>query len=80
MTWEIVLGIIALCGAAVTLGGVAVKLATTISRLDTTIVTLDKTISEIKVGNEREHCEIYGKLENHEGRINRIEIKEGIIK
>ena len=32
MTWEIVLGIIALCGAAVTLGGVAVKLATTISR------------------------------------------------
>lgn len=78
MSWEIVLGIIALCSSAVTIGGVAVRLAMVVSRLDTTVKALHDTVKELRVSNEHEHDEMYCKLNNHEGRITRIEAKEGM--
>ena len=80
MSWEIVLGIIALCGAGVTLGGVLAKLIHTLTRLDVTLTALDKTVGEDKSANEREHSAIHNKLDDHEGRIKHIEFKEGILK
>jgi len=78
MTWEIVSGIIALCVASVTIGGVAVRLAMVVSRLDTTVKALHDTVVDLRVSNGREHDEIFCKIENHEGRISKIEYKEGI--
>ena len=69
MTWEIVVGLIALCGVSVSLGGVLAKLVRTLTRLDVTLTALDKTVGDIRVENDAEHAEIRDKLENHEGRI-----------
>ncbi len=73
MTWEIVLGIIAMCGAGVTLGGVLAKLVHTLTRLDVTLASLDKSVGEDRQMNISEHKMMCGRLENHEVRISSIE-------
>ena len=45
MTWEIIAGLIALCGAAVSLGTVLAKLVRALTRLEVTISTLETTLA-----------------------------------
>lgn len=78
MTWEIVVGLIALIGCAISLGGVLAKLVKTLTRLDVTLTALDKSVGEDRRVNSEEHADMRNKLENHEGRITKIEFKEGI--
>lgn len=73
MTWEIVLGIIALVGFLGTIATWASKLAQAIATLNATIKTLQEAVSEMKKGNKESHTHIFEKLENHECRLIRLE-------
>ncbi len=73
MTWEIVVGLIALIGCAISLGGVLAKLVRTLTRLEVTISALESTLAELKSGNDAAHREMRAQLQNHEGRISKLE-------
>lgn len=77
MTWEIVVGLITISGAAVTLGTVLARLVRTLTRLDVTLTALDKTVGDDRRINNAEHTAFRGKLDNHEGRISKLEIRVG---
>ncbi len=69
MTWEIVVGIIALVGLVGTFVGAAVKVGKTMAMLDTTIKDLKETLMDFRANNKESHKEFYEKLDNHEHRI-----------
>ncbi|HHW25578.1 MAG TPA: hypothetical protein PK778_09050 [Bacillota bacterium] len=73
MTWEIVAGLLTLCGTMVTLGTVLAKLVKTLTRLDVTLAALERAVGEDRRKNGAEHAEMRAKLESHEGRITRLE-------
>lgn len=77
MTWEIVAGLIALCGTAISLGGVLAKLVRTLTRLDITLTALDKSVGEDRRANNEEHTRFRDRLDNHERRIYSLEHKGG---
>jgi len=68
MTWEIVAGLLTLCGTMVTLGTVLAKLVKTLTRLDVTLAALERAVGEDRRKNGAEHAEM-----RHEGRITRLE-------
>jgi hypothetical protein len=78
MTWEIVAGLIAICGAAVSLGTVLARLVRTLTRLDVTLATLDKTIGEDRRINSEERADMRARINAHEGRITKLEWREGV--
>lgn len=73
MTWEIVAGLIALCGVAVSLGSVLAKLVRALTRLEITISALETTLAELKSGNDAAHREMWDELEEHDERITKLE-------
>lgn len=73
MTWEIVLGIIALTGFVGTFIGAAVKMTSTIYTLDVTLKDLKETLNDFKLEDRSVHKSFSNKLENHESRITRLE-------
>lgn len=73
MTWEIVVGLITLCGVAVSLGTVLAKLVRALTRLEVTISALETTLAELKSGNDAAHREIWDELEEHDERITKLE-------
>lgn len=73
MTWEIVLGIIALTGFVGTFIGAAVKMTRTFSTLDVTLKDLKETLNDFKLEDRTAHKAFSDKLENHESRITRLE-------
>ena len=75
MTWEIVLGIIALCGFVGTIGAYAAKQGSILSKLETTLKALNATLEELKTNNKETHKDIYEKLSIHDKKIARLESK-----
>lgn len=75
MTWEIVVGIIALVGAAGTLCGYSFSLSKTLTNLKDTITALNETLKELKKDNKEAHKAFYDRIDNHERRITVIEDK-----
>ncbi len=80
MSWEIALGIIALLGFAGSVASWVSKLSKTLAVLETTINTLNRVITEFKTHSRDTHKELFERialsermLENHEGRLSRIE-------
>lgn len=73
MSWEIVLGIIALVGLIGTFVGVAWKISTTLATLDVTIRTLRQTLDELRADSKETHGDIYEKINDHDKRICIIE-------
>ncbi len=80
MTWEIVVGLIALVGFVGSIATWFSKLSKTLGVLESTIQTLNKTIDEFKRNSHETHRELFVKfgnhektLENHEGRIKSLE-------
>lgn len=73
MTWDIVVGLIALIGVFGTIAGWSGKLSKTLANLETTLQALNKTLDELKRNNKESHKEIYGRLAEHETRITRLE-------
>lgn len=75
MTWEIVVGIIALVGFLITIGTMVGKLVQTLTRLDFTLKALvaeDKANAEKSKADRRE---IHRQLDDHELRIHDLELK-----
>ena len=73
MSWEIVTGIIALVGVFGTVATWSSKLSRTLSSLEATLKALQGTLKELKDNNHESHKEFYKKIDNHEGRISRLE-------
>lgn len=73
MTWEIVAGIIALIGVFGTVATWSSKLSRTLTSLESTLKSLQITLKELKDHNHETHKEFRTKLDNHEGRITRLE-------
>lgn len=64
MTWEIVLGIIAIVGLVATCAGPMIKLSSVISRLTTSVDALNQTVRDID-----------GKVDALDKRVVRLEVK-----
>ncbi len=77
MTWEIVLGIIALVGFVGTAATYASKQASVLSKLETTLDALNTTLEELKESNRSSHKDIYNKLGDHDKRISKLEVYHG---
>lgn len=75
MTWEIVVGIIALTGLIATFVGAAWKLSSSIAELNVAITNLQKSFSEMREDSKTSHAKIYNKLDDHERRITTVEAK-----
>ena len=75
MTWEIVLGIIALVGFVGTIATYASKQSSILSKLETTLQALNETLEELKENNRASHKDIYNKIGDHDKRIGEIETK-----
>lgn len=72
MSWEIVVGIIALVGFLGTVSGWVWKLAGTLTELSDGL----KGLSDFKTKADEEHREIHDKLDDHELRIHDLEINK----
>lgn len=78
MTWEIVVGIIALIGVFSTVATWSSKLSRTLASLEVTLNALRDTLEELKKDNRASHKEIYAKLDEHQDKITRIMDKLGM--
>lgn len=76
MTWEIVLGIISLCGFVGTIAAYAGKQASVLAKLEATLKALNTTLEELKENNKQSHKDIYKKLGEHNDRIIKLEEQE----
>lgn len=75
MTWEIFLGIVALVGFIGSVGIWIWKLSNILTVLETTLATLNQTVKEFKSDAKAEHTEMHVRLDDHENRIVKLEIK-----
>lgn len=73
MTWEIVLGIIALCSFIGVVCGYVSKLSNTLATLTATLKGLQQLLDEFRKANSENHREIFSRLDAHESRISRLE-------
>lgn len=73
MSWEIVVGIIALIGVFSTIATWASKLSRSLSSLETTLKGLNETLQELKDNNHESHKEFYKRLNEHDCRIAKLE-------
>ena len=73
MSWEIVVGIIALIGVFSTIATWASKPSRSLSSLETTLKGLDETLQELKDNNHESHKEFYKRLNEHDCRIAKLE-------
>lgn len=73
MSWEIVVGIIALIGVFSTIATWAGKLSRSLSSLETTLKGLNETLQELKDNNHESHKEFYKRLNEHDCRIAKLE-------
>ncbi len=84
MTWEIVLGMIALTGFVGSVTTWISKLAKALGILESTIQTLNKVLDDMKAASHETHKDLFRKyndhdrlLSNHEGRIRNLEKRKG---
>lgn len=84
MTWEIVVGIIALVGFVVSIGTLLFKLSSVLTRLDVTVKDMQAANAADRKNKEEEHKEMYEALDKHseilsehEMRIHDLERNEG---
>lgn len=84
MSWEIMVGIIALVGFIGTVGTWISKLSKTLGILENTIGILNRTIDEFKTNSSQTHEKMFDRItkdemtiENHEVRIKDLEKERG---
>lgn len=76
MTWEIVVGLIALIGCFATIGGMVWKISAILSKLEAAVNELTHAVDLIRGENRSEHREIKEALADHEKRIVKLEVSE----
>ena len=65
MTWEIVVGIIALAGFVISIGAPLFKLSAILTRLDVTVKDMQAANADDRKIKEAEHKEMYDTLDEH---------------
>lgn len=80
MSWEIVVGLIALVGFIMTITTPILKLNTSINQLNFSIDSMRESLNRLDKGNTEQHKRLWDynekqdtKIKNHEKRINTIE-------
>ena len=80
MTWEIVLGLIALVGFIISVGAIIAKASQMFATLNATINMLTETLKEFKKDSKTDRKELHDRVDDHEKRISnnamRIELLE----
>lgn len=71
MTWEILAALITICGFLITLCTLVFKLSKALTAIEAAISAL----KEFRTDSKIEHKEMHDKLEDHETRIGKLEIK-----
>lgn len=75
MTWDIITGLITMIGCLIALGTLLAKLISILTKLDNTLTQLQRELGEFKADNKESHKRIWGKLDNHDVRIQKLEDK-----
>ncbi len=75
MSWEIVVGIIALVGLGVSIGTPLVKLSNVLTRLDVTVKDMQAANAADRKTKEAEHAEMYDTLERHGKKLTEHEMR-----
>lgn len=80
MTWEIAIGIFALTAFVISIVTMTSRMTAAVSKLTESVKNLNQIIEEMRKSSHETHKELYDKLnrhgielENHEGRITRLE-------
>ena len=73
MSWEIVVGIIALVGFIGTVATWVSRLSHTLTSLEMTLKALREVLDELKENNKESHKEFYSRLDDHNDRLLRLE-------
>ncbi len=75
MTWEIVLGIIALVGFMISVGAIIAKASQMFAALNAAINMLTETLKEFKKDSKADRKELHDVVDDHETRIVILETK-----
>lgn len=75
MTWEIVLGLIALAGFIISVGAIIAKASQMFATLNATITMLSETLKDFKKDSKTDRKELHDRVDDHETRIGILEIK-----
>lgn len=75
MTWEIFLGISALVAFVIAVGTIISKASHMFATLNTTINMLSETLKDFKKDSKTDRKELHDRVDDHETRINILEIK-----
>lgn len=74
--WQTIITVlVTLIGLFFTIGKPIINLNTAITKLQVTVDNLMKEVNEFKSKNSETHNEIYDKLDDHETRITRLEVR-----
>ncbi len=75
MTWEIFLGISALVAFVIAIGSIVSKASQMFATLNATITSLSETLKEFKKDSKTDRKDLHDRVDDHETRINILEIK-----
>lgn len=75
MTWEIFLGISALVSFLIGIGAIVFKASKVLTSLDVTVKGLSDALKDFKKDSKADRKEIHDKIDDHEIRIGKLEIK-----
>ena len=75
MTWEIVLGLIALVGFIISVGAIIAKASQMFATLNASINMLTETLKEFKKDSKSDRKELHDMVDDHETRIVILETK-----
>lgn len=79
MSWEIVLGLIALVGFVISISTLFGNLSKTLGVLETTIKNLRETIDEFKKNSQNTHAVLYKKCDEHDQKLADHEVRIEIL-
>jgi len=75
VTWEIVLGLIALAGFIISIGTIVAKVSQAIAELKVAINMFNETLKDFKKDSKTDRKELHDRVDDHETRIGILEIK-----
>ena len=75
MTWEIFLGIAALVSFLIAIGTIVFKASKVLASLEATVNGLSETLKDFKKDSKSDRKELHDRVDDHENRINILEIK-----
>lgn len=75
MTWEIFLGIVALVSFVSAIGAIVFKASKVLTSLEVSVNGLSDTLKDFKTDSKADRKELHDKIDDHEQRIGKLEVK-----